>query len=474
MKRVLLVNTNTLTAPYPVPPLGLCLVAEALAPDFEVRLYDGTFQGAGPLPEFAAEFAPHYIGVGLRNVDDLMLPSPTLYVDDIARDFIQPLRQATAAEIILGGSGFSLLPRPLLERFKGDYGVVGAGEEPMVELLRALDSGSARDDLLTIPGVMVRGVGESWLGPVPPARRCSTGAGNVHRWVDYEPYRQRGSYPLQTRRGCAHKCVYCTYPLLEGRRLRPRDPVDVADEIQRAHEELGPGVTYEFVDSTFNAPAGQAEAVCSEIARRDMNGLRLRTMGVNPAGADRELFRLMKAAGFAQIDITPDTASPRMLRTLGKGFSRKDLIRAAEGIAAEGLPAMWFFLLGGPGEDRDTINSTLAFIQRHVQPEDMVYMAAGLRVYPGTPLHLLALNEGVVARDDDLVQPTFYVSPAFEPDELVQLVQQVCDERPNCVPAWQTRPDPELMQRAMAVRQAEGLDEPMFRTLIRLSREVRS
>lgn len=471
MKRVLLVNSNTLTVPYPVPPLGLCLLAEALKERYEVQVYDGTFQGGGPLPEVVAGFEPHYIGMGVRNVDDLMMHAPTLYVDEIAQNFVRPLRQATAAPLVLGGSGFSLLPRPLMELLDGDYGVVGGGEEPMLQLLEALDQGASGADLSTIPGVLVRDVGASWLGPVPPARRCDTGPGNVHRWIDFTPYRQRGSYPLQTRRGCAHRCVYCTYPLLEGRRLRPRDPQDVADEIQRAASDLGPGVTYEFVDSTFNTPPGQAQAVCREIASRGLVDLRLRTMGVNPAGADRALFALMKEAGFAQIDITPDSASPKVLRALGKGFTLDDLRRSAAAVKAEGMPCMWFFLLGGPGEDEQTLRQTLDFIDRDVHPEDMVYMAAGLRIYPGTPLHSLALEQGIVQREDDLLQPRFFVSPELEPRRLLTWVEEQCARRPNCLPAWETRPSPELMERALTLRAEQGLDEPMFRTLIRLQRE---
>ncbi len=471
MKRVLLINSNSLTAPYPVPPLGLCLVAEALKDQFEVLLYDGTFQGAGALSGAVRSFAPHYVGLGLRNIDDMIMPAPTFYLDDIVRDFIKPLREATPAELILGGSGFSLMPRQLMERLKGDYGVVGAGEEPMVKLLSALENGAAREDLLTIPGVIVRGVGESWVGQAPPARVSAAKAGNVHRWLDFSPYLERGSYPLQTRRGCAHNCVYCTYPLLEGRRPRPRDPVDVADEIQQAADDLGPCVTFEFVDSTFNAPPGQAEAICKEIAGRGLGGVRLRTMGINPATADRELFRLMKGAGFTQIDITPDSASPKMLRTLGKGFTRKDLVRAARGIADESLPAMWFFLLGGPGEDLQTLASTLSFIDRHVQPEDMVYMSAGLRIYPGTPLHRTALDEATISQDNDLVQPRFYVSSALDAEALISWVKDACATRLNCVPAWESRPPPRLMERAMKERRDKGLEEPIFRTLIRLRRQ---
>ena len=46
MKKVLLVGSNSLRAPYPVTPVGLCLVAVALAPDWQVRIFDPLAEGA--------------------------------------------------------------------------------------------------------------------------------------------------------------------------------------------------------------------------------------------------------------------------------------------------------------------------------------------------------------------------------------------------------------------------------------------
>ena len=75
---------------------------------------------------------------------------------------------------------------------------------------------------------------------------------------------KRGAYSVQTKRGCYHKCIYCTYPLIEGRNYKIRDAEAVADEIDQAYRRLG-NVTFEFVDSTFNDPKNHAENICREI-----------------------------------------------------------------------------------------------------------------------------------------------------------------------------------------------------------------
>jgi radical SAM superfamily enzyme YgiQ (UPF0313 family) len=466
MKRVLLVNANTETRPYPVPPLGLCLAAASIAERFDVRVHDGTFDRGRGVAAVVRDFAPDYVGVGVRNVDDVIQDGGTHYVAGIHTDFVRPIRDATTAPLVLGGAGFSIFPGPLMDALGADFGVGGEAEEAFPALLAALETGGRPEG---VPGVVVRG------GNTPSAAARRTAASGpalfsrVDAWIDFTPYRQRGSYPIQTKRGCAHECVYCTYPTIEGRGYRLRPPREVVREIAEAADRLGP-VTFEVVDSTFNYPADHVRAICDEIVARGLS-VRLRTMGVNPGGLDADLLARMKRAGFAQIDCTPDSASPAMLASLGKNFTREALERAAMLLAEFDMPTMWCFVFGGPGETEATVRETLDFIDRRVSDRDMVHMTQGLRIYPGTPLHAIALRAGIVDAADDLLASRFYVSPAIGRERLAELLCEASNARPNCLRAQDATPDPAMMREAMALRAATGLTEPMFRTLLRLRRD---
>jgi radical SAM superfamily enzyme YgiQ (UPF0313 family) len=256
MKKLLLVNTNTETAPYPVPPLGLCLVAERAARSREVRVFDGQASGGEGLAELLASFAPDHVGIGVRNIDDVVMAAPTYYVDAIAEAFIRPIRAYGRAPLILGGAGFSVFPTELLARLGADFGIVGEGEAALAALLDALDAGG---DPLAIPGVVARSGGASRPAE-PRAGVLALPESRIDAFVDYAPYRVRGSYPVQTKRGCAHSCVYCAYPRVEGRAYRLRDPREVVEEIQAIRARLG-DASVEIVDSTFNDPPGHAEAI---------------------------------------------------------------------------------------------------------------------------------------------------------------------------------------------------------------------
>ncbi len=467
MKKLLLVNTNTAKAPYPIPPLGICLIASCLQGSFDVRIYDGMFDEGLSLEAELRAFKPDFIGFGIRNVDNMVPDHRIYFVEDAYLKFIEPARRYTDVPFILGGSGFTIFPREIMDYTGADYGITGEGEETLMLLLQKLGRG---DDVSNIPNVFTKS-GQGPVLPVPGEDYNLRPYSLIDNKINFKPYTGRGVYSIQTKRGCALQCLYCSYPMLEGKQYRLRDPSSIADEIEQASERIGLGVTFEFVDSTFNEPKDHAEAICRELIRRKIK-VRMRTMGVNPRRTSRELFALMTEAGFAQIDVTPDSASPSVIRNLRKGFTMDDIRRTANLIREFDIPSMWFFLFGGPGENRETFNETLDFIDHYINPDDLVYMSGGLRIYPGTPLYTTAMDEGVISASDNLLDPSvFYFSKNAPQAQLREWTLEACSLRLNCLPSAETTPSAEMLGEAVLMRNAGGLTEPMFRTLMRIRRE---
>ncbi len=469
--RVLLVNTNIEKAPYPVPPLGLCMLANALADRHEVKIYDGVFDEGKGLEALVIQFLPDVIGFSIRNIDDVVQDRQIYYLDGILEKFITPVKRITKATIIVGGSGFSIFPTEIMEITGADFGIAGEAEAILPVLLDRIQSGSSTSDipnlLTSFSKKVQKGSGFAFLKP------AAANFSEIDKWIDFSPYLVKGVYSVQTKRGCSHGCIYCTYPQIEGRKFRTRSPGDIADEIEQAHKRLG-YITFEFVDSTFNDPGGHAESICREIIRRNLK-VRLRTMGMNPRHTSDELFDLMARAGFVQIDATPDSASPRMLENLNKGFTLDEIEKMARLIKKFNIPTMWFFLFGGPGEDEVTFRETTDFIDNFVNPADLVYMNAGLRIYPNTPLHKLALEELRFAAGDSLLQPSaYYYSKKISKQVLNDLIRSASLTRPHCIPALETAPSPQMITEALELRRLDGFEEPMFRTLIRIRAKWRA
>ena len=429
--RVLLVSTNRERQPYPVVPNGLACVASALdAAGHRVEFLDLCF-ARDPLAsarEAARRFRPEIIGVSVRNIDNSDAIALRHYTPE-ARDVLRELRSnAPEAKIIAGGAAFGVAPEALFRDLEVDYAVAGDGERASVALIDALVEG--RD-----PG-SIAGLVRSRDGTViftPPGEDAdldSLPGPQLHRWIDLARYQRHGAtIPIQTKRGCVYKCIYCTYRNVEGWGYRSRDPELVAEEIAELRAKAGIR-HFDFVDSTFNSPPGHAIEVCEAITRREL-GVQLDTTNFTPATASPELLTAMKAAGFRTLGITAESASDPVLERLEKGFTAAKAREVAERVERHGIRTLWIFLVGGPGETKQTLEETLEFAAWRLRRGDAVYLTVGLRIYPGTTLHRIAINEGRVPATSTLLDPTFYFSTELDFDETVSRLKLFAANHPR-------------------------------------------
>ena len=91
--------------------------------------------------------------------------------------------------------------------------------------------------------------------------------------------------------------------------------------------------------------------------------------------------------------------------------------RAAELLNRSNIKALWCFLLGGPEEDEATLGQTIKFINKDISKKDNAFITVGIRVYPQTGMHELAVKEGVIDSKNDLLMPTFYFSNKLTPED---------------------------------------------------------
>lgn len=423
----------------PVVPNGVACVAAALDDaDYDVRVLDLCF-ARRPLDDArraARDFQPDVIGLSVRNIDNSDLVALRHYTPEAA-GILGALREsAPRAHVIAGGAAFGVAPASLFEELGVDYAVAGDGERATVAIMDALAAGRSPG---AIPGVVRRDGGRITLTPAGGEGENGTPldsaldslpATHMHRWLDLGAYERRGgTVPIQTKRGCVFKCVYCTYLNVEGWGYRLRDPEAVVDEITELARDAGVR-HFEFVDSTFNSPPRHAAAVCEAIARRGLK-VKLDTTNFTPASVPPYLLEPMRRAGFRWLGITAESASDSVLEKLGKGFDSERVRRVAEDVERAGMGVLWIFLVGGPGETRETLAETLRFAAWRMSRGDAVYLTVGLRIYPGTQLQRIAIDEGVIAADDPLLLPRFYFSSALDMSECLATLRRFAAEQPR-------------------------------------------
>ncbi len=399
--RVLLISANTETIHMPVLPLGLaCVAAATKKAGHEVVMVDlMTEKETGSvLKEAIEEFRPELVGISVRNVDDQNREHPRFLLDPV-KEIVARCRSLSQATIVLGGAGFSLFPESALSFLGADMGIQGEGEMIFPQVVDRVAQGAS---LRELPGLYLPGGGlqrERIFAksldrlPFPDPDLWRTSSRKEELWM-----------PVQTRRGCPLDCSYCSTGIIEGRILRRHSPERIVEWIAQWGRA---GVRhFYFVDNTFNLPISYAKEICRELIDQDL-GIRWWSI-LYPMHVDEELVALMAKAGCEQVSMGFESGSGRILKNMNKRFTVQEVRKISEMFSAYGIKQMGFLLLGSPGETKESVEESLTFADS--LKLDSLKITAGVRIYPDTPLAKKAVEEGVIASDDNLLFPRFYMA----------------------------------------------------------------
>jgi radical SAM superfamily enzyme YgiQ (UPF0313 family) len=407
MAKVLLINSNRFKHPWPVIPFGLCYIATTLESNgnHRVSFLDLCFSTncEKEIENAVNTFVPDVIGISIRNIDDTGGYNVHFFLEDVKNDVVESCKKNFSGPIVIGGPSVGISGREMLEYFDLEYAVRGDGEAVMLEFVNRIEN---RQPLEGLKGLIIRRE-NTIIQENEPFRDDDLDAlpfPQPQRYLNLDRYRRFGSPLLvQTKRGCALSCSYCTYNKIEGHTYRLINPRRIADEIEILVKETGFN-HIEFADSIFNIPLAHAKEVLREVISKNLN-LRLHTMGLSPAAVDEELLDLMKLAGFNEVDIGAESACDEVLQSLSKNFKRADIINTANLLQKKNIPVTWFIMLGAPVEKRETVLETLNTMGEIASKWDLVFVSTGVRVYNGAPLADEIMKQDIHCTADNFLHP---------------------------------------------------------------------
>jgi len=342
------------------------------------------------------QFRPDVIGISVRNIDDQNMQHPRFLLDSL-KETVATCRRVSSAPLVLGGAGYSIFPQATLTYLQADMGIKGEGEAAFPALLNWIERGAQGSPP---PGTYLRDGICATAAFVPNIDAFPLPEPSL--WLSFSGREAR--IPVQSRRGCPLGCIYCATGEIEGRQVRKRSPESVVSWLaqMRAH---GFGSFY-FLDNIFNLPLAYAKDLCRKLIQAEI-GIDWWAI-VYPKWVDEELVQLMAGAGCTEVSLGFESGSEFIFEQLNKRFSCAEVKAISEMFFKVGIKRNGFLLLGGPGETRETVEESLAFADSlHL---DALKVTAGLRIYPRTALHSIAVSEGVMDADDDLLQPRFYLA----------------------------------------------------------------
>lgn len=205
-------------------------------------------------------------------------------------------------------------------------------------------------------------------------------------------------YPMVqifTGRGCPNYCTFCQWPeTLMGRKYRVRSVKNVLDEFEYIIKEL-PYVKEIFIeDDSFTIDKDRLNKFCDELVKR---GISISWSCQSRADLDYNTMKKMKEAGCRLLDVGYESGNDKILENVKKGVTTDQLREFTTNAKKAGLKILADFVIGFPGETKETVTQTINFIN-DIKP-DILQIAVATPI-PGTDFYRYCKEKGYLLCDD--------------------------------------------------------------------------
>ncbi|NQT47155.1 MAG: cobalamin B12-binding domain-containing protein [Candidatus Omnitrophica bacterium] len=357
-------------APYKAyvitPPLGIGYLSAYLrARNINSRIID-PMQGEGLSLQETAEkirsVTPQLVGI-YASTD--MIPA--------TKELIGALKKvAPGCLICIGGPHATVLPEEALKELAVDFAIMGEGEETLFELVSMLKAG--RGDFENVKGLAFRK--EDGRVIMAPRRRPIEEIDEIPMpsWDEIDPHlymdaphgiytKHRPFAPIITSRGCPYQCTFCASGVIWGNKMRFRSAEKVVDEIESLVTRFEIRELH-IIDDNFTISKPHAEGICDEMIRRGLNIPWQAPSGVRIDSLDEDLIKKLKASGCYKLAIGIESGNQQILDRARKSLDLRRVEGQINMIKRHKILLHGFFILGLPGETRETVECTLKYAKK--------------------------------------------------------------------------------------------------------------
>ncbi len=406
--------------PFSTLPLSLGYLRSNLGQDssnYDVRIFDCALHNVEPqgkaLQEFLVDFKPDIVGV-------------TAWARE-AEFALSILKQAKSlvpsATTIAGGYHATLYADKVMESHREvDFLFRGEGEQTFPRFLDQFQRTSP--DYTMINGLMYRDSDKGFVkNEIEYIHDLDSIAWPDYDAIDLEGYFKHGyrhmspkrrHVPLIATRGCPYRCTFCSAPLSVGKRIRKHSIEYLTEQISYLYHQKNIR-WFNFIDDNFTNDVEFAKELCRAVINMDIKGTGFGTpSGVRMKKDALELWQLMKRAGWQYVIVAPESGSQRVLDKMKKDIKLETVPGVLHDIKNAGLGVMGFFMFGYPGETKQDLEKTIAFIKKN--QFDYVSMH-NFQPIPGTPVYDELVSQGEI--EEGILPKKFtYGERAYTPPEL--------------------------------------------------------
>ncbi|RKX96103.1 MAG: hypothetical protein DRP84_02100 [Spirochaetes bacterium] len=335
------------------PPLSLAWVASiAEQAGHEVIIIDARTLNLSQeeVLEILKDFNPDILGFMM-----------TTYMFPDTLEWIRFLKDSLNIPVLIGGYNLRVYPRESVSHTEIDFGVVEHAYYTLPALFKELGKECPNYD--NVPGLVYKRNGNITVTPHPQQIDFNKFPNPARHLLPNElyaefPTERKNFTVMVTSLGCPLKCKFCE----AGRTsYNPRSSETVVNEIEECYKNFGIREV-DIFDYDFTVVRERVIKICKLMQDKKLDidwACRSRVDNVN-----RDLLEVMKKAGCRRIYFGVESGSQEILNKVNKGITLQQINETISTCHELGIKALGFFLIGAPGDTKETVRKTITFAKK--------------------------------------------------------------------------------------------------------------
>jgi len=307
----------------------------------------------------------------------------------------EKVKEVTDSKIAFVGNHVSALPKEVLKNNSVDLGLIGEYDYTLRDLALNFSDEKKYSEVLGLAYKENNNVHVNKRRPLImnldelplPARHLFKMEKYNETFCEHFPNVQ-----VLTSRGCPFNCIFCLEPwVVYGQSYRARSVSSVIEEMRMLIKQYKPKEIY-FDDSTFTVNEKRTMELCNEVIENDFD-IPWSCMTTASCIRSKELLKKMSDAGCERIKIGLESADENVLKTIGKPYDLEHVKRALRWAKECNVGVHLTFMVGLPGETKETIRNTMKYIQTLAKEGLVFSIQTSFAIpFPGTKFYDMALK----------------------------------------------------------------------------------
>ncbi len=378
------------------PPLALILIGSTLEKaGYEVEI-------------FSAADSQNYLEVIKDKIanQDLLFVGLTVLTTEVsdAIKISKAIKQEADIPIAWGGWHVTLFPEQCAQSPFIDYAVIDEGDFSVVGLANSLARGQALESKiiktsghldmneLPLPDYSLVDNIDNFITR-PLGDKFQEIIGRPIRWL-----------PYQSSRGCPSKCAFCINIVTGNQDYRAKSPAKISGELEALAKKYNIE-HFKILDDNFFASKNRVKEFCDIVLRRNLEFTwdgECRVDYFRDDYLNDELLSRLKDTGLLQLVLGAESGSTKTLSYLCKNIVPQQTERAITSLQKHGIIADCSFMVGLPGETKEEVMKTHAFINKQRKHKLFLCGVQTYRPYPGSRIAQQLIAEGKLKEPEAL------------------------------------------------------------------------